>query len=199
MIGIKKVARRNQQRELKPIFACVIDPSLDEKNRTEALSYLNQFRKILVPKEVLTRADEEENNLLGANNDETTNKEEKAKRVSKKKSLILKKGLTGGESPMNNGAKRTGSASNIVEGASPSKRRKMNSNENCSTVDDSDVLMLDLEALNSSKGNVLEDTSNVTEMKSASPIVSHYTEELKIDNSSSVCTVLVPKRKQAPV
>lgn len=116
-------------------------------------------QKILVPKEVLTRADEEENNLLGANNDETTNKEEKAKRVSKKKSLILKKGsekqidifffssifdfqgLTGGESPMNNGAKRTGSASNIVEGASPSKRRKMNSNENCSTVDDSDVLM----------------------------------------------------------
>lgn len=40
----KKVARRNQQRELKPIFACVIDPSLDEKNRTEALNYLNQFR-----------------------------------------------------------------------------------------------------------------------------------------------------------
>jgi hypothetical protein len=38
-------------------------------------------------------------------------------------------------------AKRTGSASIIVEGASPSKRRKMNSNENCSIIDDSDVIM----------------------------------------------------------
>jgi hypothetical protein len=38
-------------------------------------------------------------------------------------------------------AKRTGSASIIVEGASPSKRRKVNSNENCSIVDDSDVIM----------------------------------------------------------
>lgn len=37
--------------------------------------------------------------------------------------------------------KRTGSASNIIDGASPSKRRKMNSNENRSIVEDSDVIM----------------------------------------------------------
>jgi hypothetical protein len=34
-------------------------------------------------------------------------------------------------------AKRT----SLVDGASPSKRRKMNSNENCSIIDDSDVIM----------------------------------------------------------
>ncbi len=38
-------------------------------------------------------------------------------------------------------AKRTSSISITVDVASPSKRRKMNSNENCSIIDDSDVMM----------------------------------------------------------
>jgi len=38
-------------------------------------------------------------------------------------------------------AKRASSVSIIIDGASPSKRRKMNSNENCSIIDDSDVIM----------------------------------------------------------
>ncbi len=38
-------------------------------------------------------------------------------------------------------AKRTSSVSIIVDGASPSKRRKMNSNENCALIDDTDVIM----------------------------------------------------------
>jgi hypothetical protein len=38
-------------------------------------------------------------------------------------------------------AKRTSSVSITVDGASPSKRRKMNSNENCAMIDDSDVIM----------------------------------------------------------
>ena len=40
----KKVARRHQQREIKPIFACIYDPNLDEKCKIESMTYLNQFR-----------------------------------------------------------------------------------------------------------------------------------------------------------
>jgi hypothetical protein len=40
----KKVARRNQQRELKPIYGCIFDPILDEKAKFELSSYFNQFR-----------------------------------------------------------------------------------------------------------------------------------------------------------
>jgi hypothetical protein len=113
-------------------------------------------------------------------------------------------------------AKRTGSASNIVEGASPSKRRKVNSNENCSMIiDDSDVpmrkrncwinifscqvfVLVDVEAMNTNKINILEDTSNVTEMKS-SPLMIISNDEIKLDPSPSTCTLLIPKRKQTAV
>ena len=40
----KKVARLNQQRELKPIFGCIYDPTLDEKAKFELSNYLHQFR-----------------------------------------------------------------------------------------------------------------------------------------------------------
>lgn len=40
----KKVARLNQQRELKPLFGCIHDPTLDEKTKFELLNYLHQFQ-----------------------------------------------------------------------------------------------------------------------------------------------------------
>ncbi len=40
----KKVARLNQQRELKPIFGCIHDPTVDEKAKFELSNYLHQFQ-----------------------------------------------------------------------------------------------------------------------------------------------------------
>jgi hypothetical protein len=40
----KKVARLNQQRELKPIFGCIYDPTLDEKAKFEITNYFHQFK-----------------------------------------------------------------------------------------------------------------------------------------------------------
>lgn len=40
----KKVARLNQPRELKPIFGCIYDPTLDEKVKFELTNYLHQFQ-----------------------------------------------------------------------------------------------------------------------------------------------------------
>ncbi|CAF1414247.1 unnamed protein product [Rotaria sp. Silwood1] len=198
----KKVARLNQQRELKPLFGCIYDPTLDEKTRFELSNYLHQFQRILVPKEILQRVeqDDKEQEI----NDDTISKEDKKKGVSRKKSLVSKKGsTTDQQQPVTNTpsigtptVKRTGSVSNIVEAASPSKRRKMNSNENCSIIDDSDVIMTDIEVMNTSKTNVLEDASNVSDIKS-SPLTIISNDDVKLD-STPICTLLVPKRKQPP-
>jgi hypothetical protein len=40
----KKVARLNQQRDLKPKFGCIHDSTLDENIRLELLNYLHQFQ-----------------------------------------------------------------------------------------------------------------------------------------------------------
>ncbi len=40
----KKVARLNQTRELKPIFGCIHDPTVDEKAKFELSNYLHQFQ-----------------------------------------------------------------------------------------------------------------------------------------------------------
>ena len=40
----KKVARLNQQRDLKPKFGCIYDPTLDEKIKFELSNYLHQFQ-----------------------------------------------------------------------------------------------------------------------------------------------------------
>ncbi len=40
----KKVARLNQQRDLKPKFGCIYDPTLDEKIKFELSNYLQQFQ-----------------------------------------------------------------------------------------------------------------------------------------------------------
>ncbi|CAF0951021.1 unnamed protein product [Adineta steineri] len=197
----KKVARLNQQRELKPIFGCIYDPILDEKLKFELSNYLHQFQKILVPKEIYqpVEQDDKEQEI----NNETIPNGDKPKRVSKKKSLASKKGLTTEQQPLINPlvvtptAKRISSVSILVEGASPSKRRKMNSNENCSTIDDTDVVMIDTETMNACKTNVLEDSSNVTDIKS-SPLTIISNDEVKLD-STPICTLLIPKRKQPPV
>ena len=55
----------------------------------------------------------------------------------------------------------------------------------------------DAEAINSNKTNVLEDASNVTDVKS-SPLTLISNDEIKID-STPICTLLIPKRKQPPV
>ncbi|CAF3262241.1 unnamed protein product, partial [Rotaria sp. Silwood2] len=199
----KKVARLNQQRELKPLFGCIYDPTLDEKTKFELSNYLHPFQRILVPKEICQRIeqDDKEQEIT----DETTSKEDKKKGVSRKKSLVSKKGSTTTDpqqlvvntpSIATPTVKRTGSVSNIVEAASPSKRRKMNSNENCSIIDDSDVIMTDIEAMNTSKINVLEDASNVSDIKS-SPLTIISNDEIKLD-STPICTLLIPKRKQPP-
>ncbi|CAF3117740.1 unnamed protein product [Rotaria socialis] len=202
----KKVARLNHQRELKPLFGCIHDPTLDEKVKFELSNYLHQFQRILVPKEILQRVepDDKEQEVT----DETT-----TKKVARKKSLVSKKGhsflyyvflqlvpptdlqqqpVITNPLVLTPTVKRAGSASNIVEGASPSKRRKMNSNENCSITDDTDVIM----AMNTNKMNVLEDASNVSDMKS-SPLTIISNDEIKIE-STPICTLLIPKRKQTP-
>ncbi|CAF2621459.1 unnamed protein product [Rotaria sp. Silwood2] len=86
----KKVARLNQQRELKPLFGCIYDPTLDEKTKFELSNYLHPFQRILVPKEICQRIeqDDKEQEIT----DETTSKEDKKKGVSRKKSLVSKKG-----------------------------------------------------------------------------------------------------------
>ncbi|CAF1616653.1 unnamed protein product [Rotaria magnacalcarata] len=194
----KKVARLNQQRELKPLFGCIHDPTLDVKVKFELSNYLHQFQRILVPKEILQRVepDDKEQEIT----DETT-----SKKVSRKKSLVSKKvpPVTDQQQPVATNplvltptVKRAGSATNIVEGASPSKRRKMNSNENCSITDDTDVIMADIEAMTTSKMNVLEDASNVSDIKS-SPLTIISNDEIKIE-STPICTLLIPKRKQPP-
>ena len=108
-------------------------------------------------------------------------------------------------------AKRTGSVSNIVEGASPSKRRKMNSNENCSMIDDSDAIMstlnlyyilikinhtllADMDIMNTSKMNILGDASSALDIK-PTPLTVISNDDGNLD-STSTCTLLVPKRKQ---
>jgi len=40
----KKVARLNQQRDLKPKFGCIYDLTLDEKIKFELTNYLRQFQ-----------------------------------------------------------------------------------------------------------------------------------------------------------
>ncbi len=40
----KKVARKSQQRELKSIFGCITDPTLDDKTRLDVANFLNQFQ-----------------------------------------------------------------------------------------------------------------------------------------------------------
>ncbi|CAF1272106.1 unnamed protein product [Rotaria sordida] len=194
----KKVARLNQQRELKPLFGCIYDPILDEKTKFELSNYFHQFQKILVPKEILQRIEQDDKEQEV--NDEITSK----KGVSRKKSLNSKKGpttttdqqqsLTNNPSITTPTVKRTGSISNIVEGASPSKRRKMNSNENCSIIDDSNVIMTDIEGINTNKTSVLEDASNVSDIKS-SPLTIISNDDVKLD-STPICTLLIPKRKQ---
>lgn len=227
------MARRTQQKELKPIFGCLNDPSLEEKVKSELSTFLHQFRvkpssrsllvmlvdlflqKIFVPKELCLRVEDDEQQQQ-ANGDESAVKEEKTKRVSKKKSLISKKGLANESTPtspmvtMNSPttAKRTGSASNIVEGASPSKRRKMNLNENCSIVmDECDVQMseclapsqrpvvqvvrlssADVESFSSSKSNNVLD-----EVKATTPLT------VISNEPTSGCTLLVPKRKSTAI
>jgi hypothetical protein len=110
-------------------------------------------------------------------------------------------------------AKRTGSVSNIVEAASPSKRRKMNSNENCQMMDDPDIIMskfsynfllklnflllVDVEPMNTNKTNILEDASNVSDIKS-SPLTIISNDDIKLD-STPTCTLLIAKRKQPAV
>ncbi|CAF3647851.1 unnamed protein product [Rotaria sp. Silwood1] len=194
----KKVARLNQQRELKPLFGCIYDPTLDEKTRFELSNYLHQFQRILVPKEILQRVeqDDKEQEI----NDDTISKEDKKKGLT---CFIILGSTTDQQQPVTNTpsigtptVKRTGSVSNIVEAASPSKRRKMNSNENCSIIDDSDVIMTDIEVMNTSKTNVLEDASNVSDIKS-SPLTIISNDDVKLD-STPICTLLVPKRKQPP-
>ncbi|UJR15193.1 hypothetical protein I4U23_002153 [Adineta vaga] len=203
----KKVARLNQQRELKPIFGCIYDPTLDEKVKFELSNYLHQFQRILVPKEICQKVEQEDKDQ--EINEESAPNGEKQKRVSKKKSTASKKGVSAEQqqqqqqqtliipSAVTPTAKRISSVSILVESASPSKRRKMNSNENCSIMDDTDVVMVDTEAINSNKTNVLEDASNVTEIKS-SPLTIISNDDVKLD-STPICTLLIPKRKQPPV
>lgn len=54
----------------------------------------------------------------------------------------------------------------------------------------------DFETTNTSKINVLEDASNVSDMKPA-PLTIISNDEVKID-STPICTLLIPKRKQPP-
>lgn len=186
----KKVARLNQQRELKPQFGCIYDSNLDEKEKFELTNYFHQFQRILVPKEILQKEDKEQE----VTTDETaTNKDEKPKKVTKRKSLVSKKGLTNDQQLT---AKRTSSVSITADSASPSKRRKMNSNENCSMTEDTDVIMTDVESINPNKINVLEDASNVSDIKSI-PLTIISNEEMKSDTPPT-CTLLIPKRKQPP-
>ncbi|CAF0975144.1 unnamed protein product [Adineta ricciae] len=198
----KKVARLNQQRELKPIFGCIYDPALDDKVKFELSNYFHQFKRILVPKEICQKPEQEEKEQEVT--EESAPNGDKPKRVSKKKSTASKKSQSTEQqqasiipSAVTPTAKRISSASILVESASPSKRRKMNSNENCSMIDDTDVVMTDAEAINSNKTNVLEDASNVTDVKS-SPLTLISNDEIKID-STPICTLLIPKRKQPPV
>ena len=52
--------------------------------------------------------------------------------------------------------------------------------------------------MNNNKGNILEDASNISEMKS-SPLTILNNDDMKFDNPSGGCTLLIPKRKQPPV
>lgn len=58
-------------------------------------------------------------------------------------------------------------------------------------------LLADVESLNN-KGNILEDASNISEMKS-SPLTILNNDDVKFDIPSGGCTLLIPKRKQPPV
>jgi hypothetical protein len=51
--------------------------------------------------------------------------------------------------------------------------------------------------MNTNKTNVLEDASNVTDIKS-SPLTIISNDDVKLD-STPICTLLIPKRKQPPV
>jgi hypothetical protein len=54
-----------------------------------------------------------------------------------------------------------------------------------------------MEGMNTSKTNILEDASNVSDMKS-SPLTIISNDDVKLD-STPTCTLLIPKRKQPPV
>jgi len=56
---------------------------------------------------------------------------------------------------------------------------------------------VDIEAMNTNKTNILEDASNVTDIKS-SPLTIISNDDVKLD-STPICTLLIPKRKQPPV
>ncbi len=50
----KKVARLNQQRDLKPKFGCIYDSTVDEKIKFELSNYLRQFQvKIFIYKKYI--------------------------------------------------------------------------------------------------------------------------------------------------